>query len=319
VIRIPRPVGTLTFLLAWLVPWRPAFRVRAKQSKLSFFVHWRDLLGRHIAKYGTHEQLLTRWMSDYLSTSSRGIFVDVGANLGWHAVHAAQHEAVQTVVAFEPDPFNAWLLDRNLSLNEIDNVVVSTCAIGTRHGLIRLHKYKNSNCGRHSVLADFGYGSRIVPITDLDTALENLGLADQPVLIVKIDVEGYEPEVVAGARRTLARADVVVIEYSPGLSRAGGLSAEAMLDQLYAAGLAPYRLEAHDWAAESPISTRGFEGQMDLIWIRAGKERVFSSNGAANFMLPTDKATLLQIAEIWRRLAEKATNVDHPDDGKNRG
>ena len=43
------------FLLAWLMPWRPAFRTRAKQSKLSFFVHRRDIIGRHIAKYGSHE------------------------------------------------------------------------------------------------------------------------------------------------------------------------------------------------------------------------------------------------------------------------
>ena len=42
-ICIARQVGTLIFLLAWLVPWRPAFRTRAKQSKLSFFVNWRDL------------------------------------------------------------------------------------------------------------------------------------------------------------------------------------------------------------------------------------------------------------------------------------
>src|SRR5579864_449468 len=89
--RIPRPLGTLAFLLAWLVPWRPAFRIRAKQSKLSFFVQRRDLLGRHLAKYGTHEQPLTQWMSDYLAASSHGgIFIDVGANLGWHTVQAAQ-------------------------------------------------------------------------------------------------------------------------------------------------------------------------------------------------------------------------------------
>jgi FkbM family methyltransferase len=304
-IRIPRPVGTLLFLLAWLTPWRPAFRVRAKQSKLSFFVHRRDLIGRHIAKYGACEPLLTQWMSAYLATSSLGIFVDVGANLGWHSVHAAKHKTVETVVAFEPDAFNAWLLDRNLSLNGIDNVVVNTCAVGARQGTIRLHRYKSSNYGRHSVLTDYGYGSRLVPITALDTALETLGMADRPVLIVKIDVEGYEPEVVAGATQTLARADVVIIEYSPGLSRAGGLTHEDMLDRLYAAGLAPYRLGTDAWSEETAVSTGRFDGQMDVIWIRAGKERA-STNDATNTILPLDKATLLQLATTWRRLAEKS-------------
>ena len=216
-------------------------------------------------------------------------------------MHAAKHKAVETVVAFEPDLFNAWLLGRNLSLNYIDNVVVSTCAVGARRGLVRLHHYKDSNRGRHSVLADYGRGSQIVPVTDLDTELESLGLADRPVLIVKIDVEGYEPEVVTGAKRTLARADVVIVEHSPGLSEAGGLSYESMLDQLYAAGLTPYSLEANEWTEERPVGSRPFEGQMDVIWIRSGKETTLLGSGEVKLTRLTDKAALVRLAEVWRR------------------
>ena len=60
------------------------------------------------------------------------LFIDVGANLGWHAVHAAQHPSVEIVMAFEPDPFNAWLLDRNLTANGIENAIVSNAAVGAR-------------------------------------------------------------------------------------------------------------------------------------------------------------------------------------------
>ena len=162
--RFPRPISTLLFVLAWCVPWRPAFRVQAAKSKLSFFASWRDLYGRHIAKYGGIEPQLTNWISAYLSTAPRGIFVDIGANLGWHSIHAARQQAVEIVVAFEPDAFNGWLLDRNLSLNGIDNLVVNTCAVGVQQGLTRLYRYKSSNTGRHSVLTDYGKGSRVVPI-----------------------------------------------------------------------------------------------------------------------------------------------------------
>jgi len=92
-------------------------------------------------------------MSDYLAMSSSGVFVDVGANLGWHAIH------------------------------------------------------------------DHGFGSRTVPMTDLDTALDALGLSERRVLILKIDVEGYERAVIAGAKRTLARTEALIIEYSPELSK----------------------------------------------------------------------------------------------------
>jgi hypothetical protein len=82
-IRIPRVGGTAVFLAAWLMPWRPAFKVRATGSQLKFFVHHRDLIGRHIAKYGTHEPVPTRWLENYLTDAPKGIFIDVGANLGW--------------------------------------------------------------------------------------------------------------------------------------------------------------------------------------------------------------------------------------------
>jgi FkbM family methyltransferase len=268
-IRIPRPLGTLTFLLAWLVPWRPAFRVQPKNSKLRFLVHWRDMTGRHIAKYGVYEPGLTQWISKHLASSSRGIFVDVGANVGWHSLHAALHDSVESVIAFEPDAFNAWLLDRNLTLNGIDKVIINNCAVGKECGVVRLNRYKSSNYGRHSVLTDHGYGSRIVPITDLDAALRALGFSNCRIAILKIDVEGYEPAVVSGAMQTLARTDVVIIEHSPALSQSGGLSAADMVDSLYAAGLTPHRLsnEGHIITI-TPGDLKNLEGVVDVIWTR---------------------------------------------------
>src|SRR5581483_1040996 len=124
-----RPLGTLNFLLAQLTPWRPAYRVRAAKSGLAFFAHRRDVIGRHVAKYGTHEPLLTQWIADYLGAAAPGTMIDVGANLGWHAVHAAIHPNVETVVAFEPEPFNAWLLEQSLTENAIENVIVDARAV----------------------------------------------------------------------------------------------------------------------------------------------------------------------------------------------
>jgi FkbM family methyltransferase len=267
--RFPRPLETGVFLAAWLMPWRPAFRTRAKDSKLQFYVHWRDLIGRHIAKYGVHEPLLTRWIADFLAAASkRGLFVDVGANLGWHTVHAAQYPAVETVVAFEPDPFNTWLLDRNLAVNGVGNAVAVASAAGSSRGVARMFRYRSTNFGRHTLLTDYGYGSRQVPITDLDSALDALGLGDKPVLILKIDVEGYEPAVIEGAQRTLQRTSAVLLEYSPDLGEEGGLSAVGMIDRLHAAGFTPHRFtDGHRTAEISMNDLRGVKGQMDLIWL----------------------------------------------------
>ncbi len=148
--RSLQPLGTAKFMLAMLTPWRPAFRTRAANSGATFFVSARDVVGRHIAKYGGHEPGLTAWVDRYLGTQPRGIVVDVGANIGWHTVHAARCPTVETVVAFEPDAFNCWLLDRNIEANALDNVIVLKSAVGAEAGTARLHLYKASNNGRHS-------------------------------------------------------------------------------------------------------------------------------------------------------------------------
>jgi len=269
---LPRPLGTLLFLSASMVPWRPAFRARAAESKLWFFVHHRDVIGRHIAKYGTHEPLVTRWLSDFLGVARRSIVVDIGANLGWHALHAARHRNVEAVVAFEPDLFNAWLLERNLAQNRIDNVIVDCRAVGAASGVARLYRYKSSNAGRHSLAADHGYGSRLVPITDLDGALAALSFGDRPIAVIKIDVEGYEPAVIAGARQALDRTDAVILEYSPDLSRAGGLSAEEMLVRLQSWGFTPFALRSTGGTMRTTFDElRRFTGSLDVIFVRSDR------------------------------------------------
>jgi len=261
----------LAFFAAWLVPWRSVIRVRAKRSRLAFFVHRRDAVGRHVAKYGEHEPALTRFIAAQLEAASAGIVVDVGANFGWHALHAAQFPAVESVIAFEPDLFNASLLDRNLAANGIEKVIVSATAVGAKSGIAPLYRYKPSNLGRHSLIADRGLGSRLVPVIELDRALELLGFGARPVALLKIDVEGYEPAVIAGASETLTRTQLVVLEFSPERSRAGELSIEGMIRSLVGAGFRPHMLDAGE--RPEPIDAaalRSVDRVIDLIWLRCG-------------------------------------------------
>ncbi len=268
-LRLPRALQIMKFLGAWLVPWRSAFLTRAEPSKLQFFVSCRDAIGRHVAKYGGFEPELTAWIGARLQQAPKGIVIDVGANLGWHSVHAAKYDAVENIVAFEPDAFNAWLLERNLAINRVDKVIVQACAVGSTRGLARLYRYKASNNGRHSLLKDYGLGSRVVPMVDVDSAIDALGLSDCRVLLFKIDVEGYEPSVVAGATRTLGRTDVLITEYSPALSRSGNLSVDEMIDGLVAGGFIPHLLAADGGIARIDRGDLGrVDGQVDVIWTR---------------------------------------------------
>ena len=126
--------------------------------------------------------------------------VDVGANIGLSTILLAR--SAQRVIAFEPSPTNVDYLRRNLALNGITNVEVVAAAVSDRRSTLRFH-VAQFGAGSHVVAAGHVLNSTIaaidVPAVTLDEALT------VPVSFMKIDAEGHEPDVLAGARAVLAR------------------------------------------------------------------------------------------------------------------
>jgi FkbM family methyltransferase len=128
------------------------------------------------------------------------VFVDVGAHVGYYSVRLAKH--YDHVVAIEPDPYNVEGLKRNLELNSIINVYVKSLACGSVKGRQTLfQKFVGSSLYRSR--------SRLSEITvDVDL-LDNLV---PNALAVKIDTEGYEADVLEGAKRLIAERALFVVE-----------------------------------------------------------------------------------------------------------
>jgi len=192
----------------------------------------------------------------------------VGANIGWFSLHAARAPGVEMVVAFEADPTNAALLDRSRIENGIDNLVLVPLAVGDRRGLARLHRYKPSNAGRHSLVLDFGLGSIPVPVVDLDGTLDDLGLAEKPIAALKIDVEGCEPAVIAGAQRALRRTQAVVLELAPARFRQAGQSIEAMLATLRSNGFTSFAIASDGSLKPDPTIWTDQDVVCERVWLR---------------------------------------------------
>jgi len=117
------------------------------------------------------------------------VFVDVGANVGAYSLRAAA-KGMQ-VVSFEPNPENVALLRKNAELNRL-SLDLHECALGSSEGRVRL----SQTGGTSKVTENEGIE---VPLATLDSF--NLPWVD----LMKIDVEGYEFDVVEGARKTLER------------------------------------------------------------------------------------------------------------------
>ena len=127
------------------------------------------------------------------------VFVDVGANAGYYTAFARQ--AGKRVIAIEPLAQNLELLYRTLDANGWSDVEVWPVALGEHAGTVDLF---GGGTGA-SLIAGWSGGSRLyrrrVPITRLDTILGDR--FDGQRLFIKLDVEGAEAGVLAGAQRVL--------------------------------------------------------------------------------------------------------------------
>jgi FkbM family methyltransferase len=144
--------------------------------------------------------------------------VDVGANVGVHAVRlaklAGQHGQV---IAIEPDPEIMRRAQRNVALNGLETVKLVNAAASDQPGEMELYRPSpwDTNRARASLLHHpyLTGAATTVPVITLDDVC-----ADERVSLIKIDVEGHEAAVVHGAAATIGRdMPSIIFEYAPEL------------------------------------------------------------------------------------------------------
>lgn len=131
------------------------------------------------------------------------VAVDVGANVGCYTV--ALSDAVGAsgrVIALEPDEPTHRLLAHNVAANQLTNVEVHRRGAGRTDSTAAFVR-DEVNTGNHRVVPDARPGSVTVDLTSIDALTADV--PDGGIGYIKIDVQGYEWEVVAGMHDTLQR------------------------------------------------------------------------------------------------------------------
>jgi FkbM family methyltransferase len=204
------------------------------------------------------------------------VFVDVGASVGYFTILAGRavgHEG--KVISCEPGPQNQSVLLLNTVVNGLDNVRILPYAVSDAAAILLYHHLGGGN-GAISAFdgtPESVGSSELVQARMLDDILEGEPRVD----VVKIDVEGAEGRVIAGATQTLRRhAPTLLFEFSPpGLQAVSGVSGEELLASLAALG---YRFRVLGSVRSGTVSAEAvlghFRGQAgDHIDIMAMKSR----------------------------------------------
>jgi FkbM family methyltransferase len=177
------------------------------------------------------------------------IMFDVGANVGiFTLVGARVVGPAGQVHAFEPIPANFDRLTENVQRNGFANVVLNQAAAGPLDGVIQLGLEPDMERTSGKQMSGFftvGSTQRqvTVPVVKLDRYAE-AHLPDRAIRFIKVDVEGYEPEVLAGLQSLLSaqKVDILMMEVDVYSLNRLGTTIGALVDRLVTSGYLLYRL-----------------------------------------------------------------------------
>lgn len=205
-----------------------------------FYLEDDRYIGQRIAleKYEPYETKLI------LRQAKRGdVVVDVGANIGYYTILLADKVGKNgKVYAFEPDITNFDILVKNIKENKLENVVAVNAAVGRKSEKKILYK-SEENLGDHKLY------DQNPPVDKSTSSLKKGGslrtkeevkiiklddyLADVKVDLMKIDTQGWEPEVIGGAMKIIKRdKPIMFLEYSPTSYQQAKLDEKEMMNFL---------------------------------------------------------------------------------------
>jgi FkbM family methyltransferase len=194
---------------------------------------------------------------------SGDLFADIGANVGSYTVLTAGVRGAR-VVAIEPDPDAGINLSRNIAINGLgDRVRMEAVALGDSVGELA---FSTGHDTMNHVLSDREGTHRKVRQTTAD-----LLFADETPLAMKLDVEGYEAAVLAGARTTLGdpKLKALIVELNGSGSRYG-FDDQQVHRTLLERGFAPFNYNpvSRMLAAQQGICTQNTIYVRDPDWVQ---------------------------------------------------
>jgi len=223
-------------LLRWNLMRNPSIKLPTG-SRLGGFESFSEFWGAWIGMPTIRE-------IEFLKTSlpSGAVFLDVGANRGVFSLLAADLIPHSRVFAFEPHPTTFKWLEQNLDQTGKNCFTTLNLAISDSTGEVQFSSGNASATNRIVRDDNAGVPAILVPAITLDQfiGVQHLGQVD----LLKIDVEGFEPNVLRGAAQAIQKGVIkrIYLEVCPGNLKAVGSSVEELWDVCAHFGLSFYQL-----------------------------------------------------------------------------
>jgi FkbM family methyltransferase len=200
-------------------PWSwgiEPFTIRGEGFQARYYPSAVDTVGQRIFWTGFRE-----WEKDTVPVFLKLLresksFLDIGANCGIYPVLACAVNPHIQVVAVEPVPKIHTALENNIRSNNLTSrVKLLKTAVSTQEGVAQFHESEDPTMGSLNVQGYRGKKGKVieVPTTTLDKIVREMAV---PPDLIKIDVEGFEDQVLSGGEYTLSTVrPTFVVEANP--------------------------------------------------------------------------------------------------------
>lgn len=213
--------------------------------------------------YDTNEML---FMMHFLRPEDT--FVDIGANIGVYSILASGVAGAKSL-AFEPIPSTFSRLKRNINYNNLqDKAELFNLGVGDKEETL---VFSDSLDAINHVITDGNYSGPVtnIPVSSLDKLMTN-----QTPNLLKIDVEGFEANVINGASETLKQPDLrVIIMETNGLSDQYEFGQNYIHNKLLSLGFTPNSYSPKDRTI-IPIASTNPENTIYIRDMGFVKERI---------------------------------------------
>jgi len=212
-LSVPKFLGR-DYLIEKLPYWfiKPATGKVLQDSIFGFKIHLDPLFDKNIENViyerGVYELGTVSVLQDFLNTGNT--FIDVGANIGWLSLVGAKQVGQNgKVLAFEPVPTTFDILKSNKTINNFNQIELYQFALGNKEETVTIYPEKENRGGASILNHQLNEGVKI-EVKRLDDLTIN-----SKINVIKIDVEGFELDVLKGGIKTI-KSDKpnLIIEHS---------------------------------------------------------------------------------------------------------
>jgi FkbM family methyltransferase len=195
-------------------------KLRQTGKPLSLNVLRGDVIGDSLYYTGVYETVCTDRFVE-IARSEGGIFVDIGANIGYYTLTWVNAREGNRCISVEASPRNLTLLKSNLELNGLEKACdLYPLAVSNVSGNVSFSLGPQSQTGWGGISDGSGVGEITVPCERLD----NLISEEKHIRLLKIDVEGAEALVLEGMTSLLERRQVDEIWFEDNIARRSQLN-----------------------------------------------------------------------------------------------